>query len=71
MKVLFIYNQNQNRSKTAEEILINNFETKSAGLYNKNPVDEQQLKWADIVVVMEEIQRTEISKNSNQLPASV
>ena len=62
MKVLFICNQNENRSKTAEEIFKNEFETKSAGLYNERPVDEKQLSWADLIVVMEEAQRAEIAK---------
>ena len=62
MKVLFVCNQNENRSKTAEEIFSDKFETKSAGLYNNNPLTEKQLLWADVVVVMEDRQRTEISK---------
>ena len=62
MKVLFVCNQNENRSKTAEELFNAQFETTSAGLYNKKPVNEQQLNWADIVVVMEETQRKELAK---------
>ena len=62
MKLLFICNQNENRSKTAEEIFKNKFETKSAGLYNKKPVDEKQLSWADKVIVMEDEQRSEIAR---------
>lgn len=62
MNILFICNQNQNRSKTAELLFGNKFNTKSAGLYNEKPVKEQQIKWADLVVVMEESQRTEIAK---------
>jgi len=62
MKVLFICNQNENRSRTAEEVFKKEFETKSAGLYNEKPVDEKQLSWADLVVVMEESQRSEIAK---------
>lgn len=62
MKVLFICNQNENRSRTAEEIFKKEFETKSAGLYNEMPLDEKQLSWADLVVVMEESQRSEIAK---------
>jgi predicted protein tyrosine phosphatase len=62
MKVLFICNQNQNRSKTAEEIFKDEFSTKSAGLYNENPVTEVELSWADTVVVMEAHQRSEIAK---------
>jgi len=62
MKTLFICNQNQNRSKTAEILFKDRFETKSAGLYNESPVSEQQLSWADVVVVMEDAQRKELSR---------
>src|SRR3989344_5517211 len=62
MNVLFICNQNQNRSKTAEEIFKDRFNTKSAGLYNTRPVNEKQISWADTIVVMEETQRSEIAK---------
>lgn len=62
MKVLFICNQNQNRSKTAEEIFSKEFETKSAGLFNEKPVTKKQLEWADLIIVMEDEQRTELSK---------
>ena len=61
-KILFICNANLNRSPTAEKIFKDRFETKSAGLYNESPLKEQQLKWADVVVVMEEDQRSEIAK---------
>lgn len=62
MKVLFVCNQNQHRSKTAEELFKNRFETKSAGLYNEKPLDKKQLSWADVVVVMEDEQISEIAK---------
>lgn len=62
MKVLFVCNQNLNRSKTAEEIFRNRFETRSAGLYNERPLNSSQLGWADVVVVMEEEQREEIAR---------
>ena len=62
MKVLFICNQNQNRSKTAEELFKDRFKTKSAGLYNETPVTDTQLQWADAVIVMEAEQRYEIAK---------
>jgi len=62
MKVLFICNQNKNRSKTAEELFSGRFETRSAGLYNEDPVSENELSWADVVVVMEDSQRSEIAK---------
>ena len=62
MKVLFICNQNQHRSKTAEELFKGQFETKSAGLFNDNPVTESNIEWADTVAVMEDFQRSEIAK---------
>jgi predicted protein tyrosine phosphatase len=62
MNVLFICNQNQNRSKTAEELFRGTFTTRSAGLYNEQPVTGAQLEWADVVVVMEDVQRSELAK---------
>lgn len=62
MKVLFICNQNLNRSKTAEEIFKDRFDTKSAGLFNSRPVTEKEINWADTIVVMEQIQREELAK---------
>ncbi len=67
MNVLFICNQNQNRSKTAEHLFKDKYQTKSAGLYNENPVDESQIAWADLVVVMEEHQREELSRRYPRL----
>ncbi|MCX6710582.1 MAG: phosphotyrosine protein phosphatase, partial [Candidatus Woesearchaeota archaeon] len=60
MNVLFVCAQNQNRSRTAEEIFKDSFSTKSAGLYNSEPVTEEQISWADAIVVMEEAQRSEM-----------
>ncbi len=66
MNLLFICNQNQNRSKTAAELFNRKFNTKSAGLYTHKPVTEKQLSWADVVLVMEEEQRSEIAKRFPQ-----
>jgi len=62
MNILFICNQNKHRSKTAEELFKDKFNTKSAGLYNNKPVTQEQLSWADKIIVMEEEQRTVIGK---------
>lgn len=62
MNVLFVCNQNLHRSKTAEEVFKGKFSTKSAGLYNEKPITEKQLSWADVVVVMEDSQRTELAR---------
>lgn len=66
-KVLFICNQNQNRSKTAEELFKSRFETKSAGLFAQKPVTKKELSWAEVVIVMEEEQRHELAKRFPQL----
>jgi len=66
MKALFICNQNENRSKTAEKLFSKEFKTKSAGLFNEVPVKEEELEWADKIIVMENSQREEIGK---QFPA--
>ena len=62
MKVLFICNQNKHRSKTAEELFKDKFKTKSAGLYNEPSVSASEIEWADKIIVMEDIQRSEIAK---------
>jgi len=62
MKTLFICNQNENRSKTAGELFGNRYETKSAGLFNNKPVSKKEIGWADIIIVMEDAQRSEIAK---------
>jgi predicted protein tyrosine phosphatase len=62
MNVLFVCNQNENRSKTAEEIFKGRFKTKSAGLYNTKPITKKEISWADTVIVMEEAQRSEVAK---------
>lgn len=67
MNILFICNQNQNRSKTAEQLLKDRYNTKSAGLFNEKPVTEKQIKWADTVIVMEDSQRSEIAKRFPEL----
>ncbi|HLC66727.1 MAG TPA: phosphotyrosine protein phosphatase [Candidatus Nanoarchaeia archaeon] len=61
-KLLFICNQNKNRSKTAEQAFKDKFETRSAGLYNQKPVTAAGIRWADVVIVMEEKQRAELGK---------
>lgn len=61
-KVLFICNQNEHRSKTAEILFKNQYNTRSAGLFNEKSVTENEINWADIIFVMEESQRSEIAK---------
>ena len=61
MKVLFVCNQNKNRSKTAENIFKSRHHVKSAGLFNDSPVSKVMIMWADVIVVMEESNRDEIA----------
>ncbi len=65
MKVLFVCNQNENRSKTAHDLFKDVFETKSAGLF-KNQFTGDDLAWSDLVLVMEDFQRDEIA---NRFPS--
>lgn len=67
MKLLFVCNQNQHRSKTAEELFKDRYETKSAGLYCEKPLNEEELIWANIVFVMEDAQRSEIASRFPKL----
>lgn len=67
MKVLFVCNQNQNRSKTAEELFKNRFKTRSAGLYNQKSLTKTDISWADAIIVMENSQRSEIAKRFPEL----
>ena len=50
------------RSKTAEHLFRERFETRSAGLWNESPVTKEQLEWADFVIVMEDGQKSEIGR---------
>lgn len=61
MKVLFICNLGANRSRTAAFLFKDRFETRYKGLYS-NLMKEEDMEWADTVVVMEDFQRGEIGK---------
>ena len=64
--VLFLCSANRLRSPTAEHVFANwpNIETDSAGLDASASVvlSSEQLKWADIIFVMENRQRNRLSK---------
>ena len=62
-KLLFVCNVNINRSPSAAELFKDRFETRSAGLseLSKIQLNKELLEWSNIVVVMEEWMRTEIS----------
>ena len=57
---LFICNQNENRSKTAEALVPG---SKSTGLYSdKSPVTKELVEWAELLVVFEQKQVDELKK---------
>jgi predicted protein tyrosine phosphatase len=62
MNLLFICNQGMHRSRTAAELFARQHKTKSAGLFSESPLTEKELGWADAVIVMEDFQRSEISR---------
>ncbi len=64
MKILFVCNYNEVRSKTAEEIYKQKYETKSCGLKQNSRIkcNYYSYKWADIIIVMEEEQKKRIIK---------
>ena len=60
-KVLFVCNQNKNRSRTAEELFKGSYDTRSAGLYNQErPLTKELVDWTDAIVVFEETQKKEL-----------
>jgi predicted protein tyrosine phosphatase len=62
MNLLFVCNQGRHRSRTAADMLSGNLSTRAVGLFSERPLAESDLSWADLVIVMEDFQRTEISK---------
>jgi predicted protein tyrosine phosphatase len=64
--VLFVCSQNRLRSPTAEQIFSHRTDIRvsSAGTNNdaENPIDLEQVEWADIIFVMEKTHRNKIQK---------
>ena len=72
MNVLFVCNQAQHRSPTAEEIFSEKYDTNCAGIYSEDkPVTAQLMKWADTIVCMEEVQRKWIVENYGKYTLSI
>jgi predicted protein tyrosine phosphatase len=65
-RYLFICSQNRLRSPTAEQIFADHpgIETLSAGTNNdaETPLDDEMLRWADTIFVMEKTHRNKIQK---------
>ncbi len=67
MKLLFICNQNENRSKTTENLYKDKYETKSAGFYSeKNIINRNLMQWADLIIVFEKHHLKEINEKFPQ-----
>ena len=65
-RILFLCSQNKLRSPTAEAIFADNLAIKvdSAGLNNdaEVPLSEEQLRWADLIIVMETSHRNRLNR---------
>lgn len=65
-RILFLCSQNKLRSPTAEAIFANHpaIEVDSAGLNNdaEVPLSEEQIRWADLVIVMEKVHRNRLNR---------
>ena len=62
MKLLFVDTNHVARSKTAALVFKNTFDTRSAGLNSSDPLNKEQLAWADVVMVMEDEHKMEIAR---------
>ena len=66
-RVLFLCSRNRLRSPTAEEIFRENgaIEVDSAGLAPdaEVPVTVEHLEWADLIIVMEKVHKTRLSRS--------
>jgi len=64
--ILFVCNQNMDRSPTAERLFkkYKSIDVKSAGLWrdSETVLDKKLFNWADIIFVMEEVQKEEIER---------
>lgn len=65
-RILFLCSQNKLRSPTAEAIFADHpaIEVDSAGLNNdaEVPLSEEQVRWADLIIVMEKAHRTRLNR---------
>ena len=65
-RFLFVCSQNKLRSPTAEQIFSkrSDIEVSSAGTNNdaENPIELEQIEWADVIVVMEKHHRNKMQK---------
>ncbi|HME87102.1 MAG TPA: phosphotyrosine protein phosphatase [Candidatus Nanoarchaeia archaeon] len=61
MRILFICSFGLHRSRTAEFLYKDRYETKSAGLHNEErPVTKENVDWADKIIVMDSDQKFEL-----------
>ena len=65
-RILFLCSQNKLRSPTAEAIFADHpaIDVDSAGLNNdaEVPLSEEQVRWADLIIVMEKAHRNRLSR---------
>ena len=72
-RLLFICSKNKWRSPTAEELFTDHpqVETDSAGLASDAEVrlSEEQVEWADVILVMETVHRSRLNQNFGHILA--
>lgn len=73
MRILFLCSQNKLRSPTAETIFADHpsVEVDSAGLNNDAvvPLSEEQVQWADVIIVMEKTHRNRLNRKFRKVLA--
>ena len=73
-RILFLCSRNKLRSPTAEAVFADhpNVEVDSAGLAEdaEVPLSEEQIEWADVIIVMEKVHRERLNRNFKHLLAN-
>jgi len=72
-RILFLCSQNKLRSPTAEAIFADHpkIEVDSAGLNHdaEIPLSEEQVEWADLIIVMEKVHRDRLNRKFKKVLA--
>jgi predicted protein tyrosine phosphatase len=72
-RILFLCSQNKLRSPTAEAIFADHpkIEVDSAGLNHdaEIPLSEEQVEWADLIIVMEKVHRARLNRKFKKVLA--
>ena len=67
MKILFICTLGIQRSRTAADLFKDKHETRYKGVFGEYPPKEEDIEWADTVIVMEKRHEIELRKKFPKL----